>query len=505
MQTNILDYMTETVKRLPDKPAFVSNEQTLTFKALDEYVNRVGSYLIKNDIYRQPVVIFMEKQPNTIAAFLGTIAGGDYYIPVDAEMPAIRIELILKNVKPPLIICDEMTLEQAKSFEYDGKIELFSNVVKTEIDREALRTVRDETLDTDPTYIVFTSGSTGIPKGVVACHKVVIDYFDQLSVVLGIDEESVFGNQTPLYVDACLKEICSTLKFGATTYLIPKELFMFPIKLVEYMNENKINTVCWVVSALTMISAFDTFKTVTPQYLRCIAFASEVFPIKQFKRWKEAVPNARYINLYGPTEATGVCCYYEVDREFEEGEVIPCGRPFKNRQLILLSEDNKKVEQGEVGEICVRGTTLALGYYNNPEKTAEAFVQNPLNPFYPERIYKTGDLGRINERGELEFVSRKDFQIKHMGHRIELGEIEINVNSFEGINMAGCVYDKEKGKIILFYTGEMLEKDLTLLLKQKLPRYMIPNKVRKLDSMPFTTNGKLDRIKLLEMYNQKNA
>jgi len=500
MQTNILEYLDGTVKRLPNKPAFVSNEQTLTFLELDTKIKQVGTFLHSEGIYRKPVVVFMEKQPNTIATFLGVIAGGDYYIPIDAEMPEIRIELILKNVKSPLIICDNNTLELAKKFDFDGKIVSFDDICKTNIDEEALLEIRNDTLDTDPTYIVFTSGSTGIPKGVVACHKVVIDYFDQLSATLEIDEDSVFGSQTPLYVDACLKEICSTLKFGATTYLIPKELFMFPIKLVEYLNEHKINTVCWVVSALTMISAFDTFKTVKPEYLRCIAFASEVFPIKQFKRWKEAVPNAKYINLYGPTEATGVCCYYVVDREFEDGEVIPCGKPFKNRQIILLDDEGNKVKSGEVGEICVRGTTLALGYYNNPEKTSEAFVQNPLNSFYPERIYKTGDLGRFNERGELEFVSRKDFQIKHMGHRIELGEIEINVNSFDGIKMAGCVYDKEKGKIILFYTGEMLEKELTALIKEKLPRYMIPNKVIKLENMPFTSNGKLDRVKLLEIY-----
>ena len=499
MQTNILDYMNESLARVPDKVAFVSNEESLTFKEFGDKVKRVGSYLIKKDIYRQPIIVFMEKQPSTIATFFGVIAGGNYYIPIDAEMPAIRIQLIIDNVKPPLIICDDNTLANAKEFNFDGEIVLFKDVVKTDIDEAGLSRVYDDTLDTDPTYIVFTSGSTGIPKGVTACHRAVIDYIEQLTLVIEADENSVFGNQTPLYVDACLKEIISTLKFGGTTYLIPKEYFMFPIKLVEYMNENKINTVCWVVSALTMISAFDTFKTVKPEYLRCIAFASEVFPIKQFKKWKAAVPDAKYINLYGPTEATGVCCYYVVDREFEDDEVIPCGRPFKNRQLLLLDDNGNKVPQGEVGEICIRGTTLALGYYNNPEKTKEAFVQNPLNPFYPERIYKTGDLGRINANGELEFVSRKDYQIKHMGHRIELGEIEINVNSFDGIKMSGCVYDKEKGKIILFYTGDMAEKDLTALLKEKLPRYMIPNRVRKIEAMPFTSNGKLDRNKLLSM------
>jgi non-ribosomal peptide synthetase component F len=345
---------------------------------------------------------------------------------------------------------------------------------------------------------VFTSGSTGVPKGVVACHRSVIDYIENLSEVLCFNENTRFANQTPLYFDACLKELYPTLKFGATTYIVPKSLFMFPIKLVEFLNEYKINTVCWVVSALTMISAFKTFNKIKPEYLHTIAFGSEVFPIKQLKIWRETLPKARFVNLYGPTEATGMCCYFEVDREFELDEVVPIGRPFHNTEILLLDENNKLVEDGNVGEICVRGTSLTLGYYNNFEKTSEVFVQNPLNSRYPELIYKTGDLGKRNERGELIFVSRKDYQIKHMGHRIELGEIEVNVNMIEEISTSCAVYDKEKGKIVLYYIGELEPDKLVRLLKDKLPRYMIPNKTEKLEQMPLTANGKIDRVFLMK-------
>lgn len=351
---------------------------------------------------------------------------------------------------------------------------------------------------TDPIYIVFTSGSTGVPKGVVACHRSVIDYIENLSEVLCFNENTRFANQTPLYFDACLKELYPTLKFGATTYIVPKSLFMFPIKLVEFLNEYKINTVCWVVSALTMISAFKTFNKIKPEYLHTIAFGSEVFPIKQLKIWRETLPKARFVNLYGPTESTGMCCYFEVDREFELDEVVPIGRPFHNTEILLLDENNKLVEDGNVGEICVRGTSLTLGYYNNFEKTSEVFVQNPLNSRYPELIYKTGDLGKRNERGELIFVSRKDYQIKHMGHRIELGEIEVNVNMIEEISTSCAVYDKEKGKIVLYYIGELEPDKLVRILKDKLPRYMIPNKTEKLEQMPLTANGKIDRVFLMK-------
>jgi acyl-CoA synthetase (AMP-forming)/AMP-acid ligase II len=241
---------------------------------------------------------------------------------------------------------------------------------------------------------------------------------------------------------------------------------------------------------------------VVPQYLHTIAFGSEVFPIKQFNIWKETLPNAKFTNLYGPTECTGMCCYYNVNRDFALDEVMPVGRPFHNTEILLLNEKNERAKAGEVGEICVRGTSLTLGYYHNFEKTNEAFVQNPLNDRYPELIYRTGDLGKYNEFGELVFVSRKDYQIKHMGHRIELGEIEVNVNMLDGISTSCCVYQKEKGKIVLFYVGEMEVKDLVSTLKDKLPRYMIPNRVEKLDTMPLTANGKLDRVTLGKRVNE---
>ena len=276
---------------------------------------------------------------------------------------------------------------------------------------------------------------------------------------------------------------------------------MQPLKLVQYLNEHEINTVCWVVSALTIISAFGTFKTEIPKYLKTIAFGSEVFPLKQFRMWRTALPEATFTNLYGPTEGTGMCCYYRVDRDFEDGEAIPIGRPFDNTDIILLDDENNEVtkESGEQGEICIRGTSLTLGYMNNPEKTSESFTLNPLQKHWPELIYRTGDIGRYNERGELMFVSRKDFQIKHMGHRIELGEIEVNAQMIEGITGAACVYDKAKGKIVLFYSGDKEEADMKVILKDSLPRYMVPNVTKKLDRIPLTANGKTDRVALSSM------
>lgn len=501
MQNHVLNDLNRIVKEKPDKLAFSDGTRGLTFRQLYEASRGVGSSLHRAGIYKKPVVVFMRKSPEEIAAFFGVITGGCFYVPIDEEMPAGRIQLILDNVRSPLVICDRDTEKIAQEFQLgEGRIALYEDLAAPEADGAALEEIYHRAIDTDPIYIVFTSGSTGIPKGVAACHRSVMDYVEQLSEILEFDGDTVFGNQTPLYFDACLKELYPTLKFGATTYLIPKGLFSLPTALVEYLNEYRINTICWVVSALTMVSALGTFDIVKPEYLRTVAFGSEVFPIKQFRIWREALPQAKFTNLYGPTEGTGMCCWYRVEKALAEDEVIPIGRPFPNREILLLKEDNTLAGSGEDGEICIRGTSVTLGYYNDPERTAAAFVQNPLNTAYPEIIYKTGDIGRYNGRGELVFVSRRDHQIKHMGHRIELGEIEVNVNMLPGIRMAAAIYDSGKKKIVLWYDGEPDEKELTRELKTKLPRYMLPNKLIKVDKLPFTPNGKIDRVELKRMY-----
>lgn len=504
MQNHVLDYLDEIVKKVPDKTAFADADMSYTFEQVYRISRSIGTCLIEKGYYREPVLVFMPKSPKTINAFFGIIASGCFYVPIDEEMPNSRIGLIIENCKPRVMICDEDTLQAARALKFDGEILIYDEICRHKENADSLGRVRRDSIDTDPIYIVFTSGSTGIPKGVCVCHRSVIDYVEQLSDVLGFNEETIFGNQTPLYFDACLKELYPTLKFGATTYLIPHKLFMFPMKLVEFLNEKKINTICWVVSALTMISSFKTFEKVIPEYLHTVAFGSEVFPIRQFKLWREALPEAVFFNLYGPTEGTGMCCYYPVTREFALTDTIPIGYPFKNTEILLLNDENKLAADGEEGEICIRGTSVTLGYYNNPEKTSLAFVQNPLNTAYPEIIYRTGDIGRKNEYGELVFVSRKDYQIKHMGHRIELGEIEVNVNLIEAIRICGCIYDTKKNKIVLYYMGEIDSRELMPVLKTMLPRYMLPNQIIRLDEMPFTANGKIDRVALKNKYDEMN-
>ena len=504
MLTNILQYLENTVQRVPDKLAFSDGESGLTFGELSGISRAVGSAICARMLRRESVVVLMEKSAMEIAVFLGVVYAGCHYVPMDTEMPKLRMQKILESLRPRLLICTERTEKTARELPFDGEIVLADSLARCPENSAALAAVRAAQIDIDPIYVVFTSGSTGIPKGVAACHRSVIDYTESLCEALPFDRETVFGNQTPLYFDAPLKEIMPTLKYGATTYFIPKKHFMFPLKLAEYLNEYRINTVCWVVSALTMISSFGVLDKCLPAYLHTVAFGSEVFPIRQFNLWREALPQARFFNLYGPTEATGMSCYYEATRLFADDETIPVGRPFRNTGLLLIGEDGREVPFGERGEIYLRGTCVTLGYYRNPEKTSEAFVQNPLCDAYPELVYRTGDLGYFNESGELMFVGRRDHQIKHMGHRIELGEIEAAASTDEGVRRACCLYDDAERKIVLFYTGDQTPAGLLKTVKGLLPRYMIPAVIRVLDTMPLTANGKLDRQSLRAMMDEVN-
>lgn len=504
MITNVLEYLDSTVLKYPDKVCYSNTDSSLTFKEVYDITTSVATALTLDGIYKEPVVVFMGKSPEEAAAFFGVVRAGNYYVPIDGEMPAYRIELILRSLGSRAAICGEKTKNILSGLGFTGKIYGYADLANTPPDRKALNKIRDAAIDADPIYIVFTSGSTGIPKGVIACHRSVIDYVENLTAVLQTDENTIFGNQSPLYLDACLKEVYSTAKCGATTHFIPKSLFMFPLKLVEYLNDHKVNTICWVSSALSLISGLGAFEKDYPRYLKTVAFGSETFPVSQLNIWRKALPDARFINLYGPTEATGMSCYYTVDREFRKEDAIPIGKPFRNTQILLIDGEEIITESGKQGEICIRGTCLTLGYFNNKQKTEEAFVQNPAVSAYEDIIYKTGDLGKYNEHGELVFISRKDNQIKHMGHRIELGEIESAANIHEGVISACCIFDGESKKIILYYAGGVSVKDLTAFLKTKLPRYMIPNLIEKIDALPLLPNGKIDRAALARMKENMN-
>ena len=495
--SNVLEYLENSAIYFPDKEVYEDKNVSMTFKQVEETAQRIGTSLaMKLGRHREPIAVFMDKSVKAIVSFFGVLYSGNFYCPLDVKMPIERIQIIMDVLLPEIIITDKEHKELAESFAQNSQIVLWEDMSEQEIDKDMLGNIRMDMTELDPLYVLFTSGSTGVPKGVLLNHRVVINYMQWLEQNFEIDSTSVFGNQAPFYFDVSIHDIYGAIYFGAKMVIIPQSFFGFPVRLIEYMNEKRISTFLWVPSAMAIVANLQTFDVVVPQYLKQIMFAGEVLQRKQLDYWVKYLPDAVYANLYGPTE-TFVCTAYIRNGNEPEGQPLPIGVPIANSQALLLNEEGNEVEYGEVGELCMRGSCLALGYYNNPERTKLAFVQNPLHQRYPERIYHTGDLVRYDETGNLIYISRKDFQIKHMGYRIELGEIESAGNAIEGIRDCACMYNTKRKKIVFFYDGiEMETKKITDALATRVPQYMIPGKVVYMKVMPHNANGKIDRAKL---------
>lgn len=502
MKANVTYWLDETAARFPDKTAYADEKKEITFGELRVQARRIGSELALRGLFKKPVAIFLEKGVDVLVSFMGTAYSGNFYSPIDVDMPGSRVDKILEVLQPAVVITTAPLKEVFSQYAYEGEFLLLEDVLARESEaaqEAALAAVRRKCIDTDILYVLFTSGSTGVPKGVTINHRAVIDYIDWVTETFEITEKDSFGNQAPFYFDNSILDIYSALKTGATVYIVPKNLFAQPVLLLEYLKEKKINTIFWVPSALIVVAKLKAFKNVDlTDTLKRVLFCGEVMPNKQLNVWRKFLPNVQYANLYGPTEITDACTYYMVDREFTDEEPLPIGVPMPNTDILVLNEKNEPVQGDEAGELCVRGTSLSMGYYNNPEKTREAFVQNPLNQAVPELIYRTGDIVKYNERGEILYLSRKDFQIKHMGHRIELGEIETAVSSLEEVSQNCCLYDEKHQKIVLFIEEALEKAYINERISHLVPEYMLPNKVIVVEKMPINANGKIDRVKLKE-------
>lgn len=504
MKTSILEYLEDSSKRFPDKTAFADEHSSCTFRELETAARRTGSALAKYFVPRNPVPVFMEKSVETIVVFMGAVYAGCFYVLMDTKQPASRLNQILEILDSEVIVTSERYLEDLKKLDFKGEVLLAKNLTEETENKELLKEIRAQAVDVDPLYGIFTSGSTGVPKGVVVGHRSVLDFIDCFTELFDITEKDVIGNQAPWDFDVSVKDIYSSLKTGATVQIIPKQMFSFPTKLIDYLIEREVTTLIWAVSALCIISTLNGFEYKVPDKIKKILFSGEAMPVKHLNIWRKYLPEVMYVNIYGPTEITCNCTYYIIDREFQPGDVLPMGKAFPNEKVFLLDEENQLItEKNKTGELCVTGSALALGYYKNREQTEKAFVQNPLNDRYLEMMYRTGDLAYYNDLGELCFASRKDFQIKHMGHRIELGEIEAAMEKISEIIRSCCIFDSAKSKIVAFYEGDIERRPLARALGQYVPAFMVPNVFRQVERMPLTKNGKIDRKALTAAYQEE--
>jgi amino acid adenylation domain-containing protein len=511
MQINILEYFEKNVlPKFSDKTAIVDNDISYTIRELEIYAKKLAHLIIqKGDFINRPIAAFLPRSANVVIADLAITYSGNIYVNLDIKSPGQRIKNLLGNIQPALIITNKELADNFGPPETDSQsIILIEEIYAKDIkyDNEAILRRLETLIDTDPFCIINTSGSTGLQKSVVLNHRSFIDFTDWAIDHLQIGKDEIIGSLSPVFFDIYSFELCLCLARGATIIFIPDKMAAFPTKIVEFLKQHHINFIFWVPTIMVNIANLDILSKIELPALRKILFAGEVFPTKHLNYWRKHISQASYINLYGPIEITLDCTYYIVDREFTDDEPIPIGFPCRNTDVLILNDDNKLAKPGEPGELCVRGTSLALGYWNHPENTSKAFVQNPLNASYPEVIYRTGDLVCKNDRNEIMFIGRKDFQIKHLGYRIELGEIEQAVlSTFSLIQNACALYNKNKKEITLFYEAktEISPAYLRQKLSELLPKYMLPTAFLQLKEMPRNPNGKIDR-NFLNTQLQKN-
>lgn len=502
MKINLIEYFIETAKQQPNQVAVIDGERQITFSELDKHARGLAQVLIETTQTKNcPIAVFLPKSIEAVMADLAITYSANIYMNLDIKNPSERLGNIISLVQPTAVVTNNQLINKIKEVVPSevAIINLDELVLPlTPLDTDYFINYLSSQIDTDPYCIINTSGSTGTPKGVVLNHKSFIDFMAQTFDEYQFSNKDVIGSLSPIVFDIWSYELCLLMGRGATIVVIPDTYSAFPVKILQLMQQHKVSYIFWVPTIMVNIANMGLLEKVELPNLRVCWFAGEVFPTKQFNVWYHALPQTTFANFYGPIEITLDCVYYTIDREIPDDEPLPIGKAFRNTDIIILDENNERITiPGKEGELCVRGTSLAMGYYNNPEKTAAAFVQNPLNHSYPEIIYRTGDVVVINNRNEIVFKGRKDSLIKHMGYRIELTEIEhVIINTLHLVKNGCVVYNHEAKEITLFYESEneLTLADFRKAIGTNLPKYMIPVTFVKLDELQRNTNGKIDRL-----------
>ncbi len=501
----LLNYLEESAIKYKNKEAFVDENSSITFEETKFLSMGISNEIINTIGYKNnsPILVFLPKSVQAIVSMLGVVYSGNFYTPTSIDFPEEKIKSITRVLKPILIVTDSKNMQKLLNIGIKKEQCICYDKIDFTKDIYTLKTNTKNAIDTDLVYVYFTSGSTGVPKGVTINHRNVMDYIDSACDFLPIDDTTIFGNQSALHFDITTQDVYATLKMGSTLIIIPERLFAFPKKLLEFLQEKSINFLFWVPSVFINVCLFKALDGIMLDKIKSIMFAGEVLPVKYFKEWEKHLPNLEFaVNAYGPTEITVDCAYYKVENF--DGDEFPIGSATKNTRLLLLDKNNKLItEANKIGELCVAGTSVSPGYYQNPEKSKEVFVQNPLHNDFRDIIYRTGDLAMYDEDNLLLFCGRIDNQIKHLGYRIELGEIETAALGLEEVDNCMAFYNEDKRQITLVYssTKDSLEnKDVKLALTKLLPKYMVPTKYYKVNVLPTTEIGKIDRVLIKNKY-----
>ncbi|WP_196159545.1 amino acid adenylation domain-containing protein [Reinekea sp. G2M2-21] len=504
MVTRIHEYFTQSAQRFPDKYAVVHDGDRLTYSELDHNSNRLAC-LLQNKGATEPRLIpfFMPKSIDAITCILGILKAGFAYVPIDYNSPKDRFEAILAATGSKVVLVSEEAEAKALLYLEGTDIEVV-NVSALANEVESLPV--SEALSVDLAYVLFTSGSTGVPKGVMISHQCVTDYIDWCVAEYDLNESDEISNHAPLYFDNSTFDLYTAFKTGATLHLVPERLNAVLPRLIKWLEESRITVFFCVPSVLTMLLKSRRLKSDSFSYLQQVLVAGEVLPPYVIRQWMMLYPNIRFTNMYGPTEITVDCSFHRiVDLPSPECTSIPIGKARPNMELFVRAENGQLSQQsGAKGELLVRGNSVAYGYLADEQKTSLSFIQNPANQYFYDPLYCTGDIVTIDDNLDFHFVGRIDNQIKYMGYRIELGEIESRVQAIETVLEAVVVFSKGTGDGDDFLALLVNLKDnddldsLTLELKSRLPSYMVPSVIATTEKdFPRTPNGKYDRKAIL--------
>lgn len=527
MTPRLQDLLTRSAQRDPDRIALVMGDERLSYGYLESLTNRLARMQQAHGVAPgSRVCVVAAKTPWTIAGLLATLKAGGMYVPIDSASPATRVARIVDAAEPSLVLADATATGLLDDLIGNGGLPADTPIGALDTTVSGTRFeaafAREDAagLPADPlpagaseiAHLLFTSGSTGVPKGVMITHSNVAAFIDWAVDYFGFRPADRISGHPPLHFDLSTFDIYGALAAGAELHLVPAELNLNPRAMARFIRDHELTQWFSVPSVLTYMAKFDVVADGDFPSLERLLWCGEVLPTAVLAQWMRRLPSVRFTNLYGPTEATIASSFYTVPAcPVDETEPIPIGTACSGEELLVLDRDRRPVPEGEVGDLYIGGMGLSPGYWRDEETTAAAFVSDPRSPV--SRIYRTGDLARYGDDGLVYFLGRADSQIKSRGYRIELGEIEAAVNAVPGVRECAVVGVETGGfegtticcAFAVLDDAELAPPELRKQLAALLPPYMVPARWKELATLPKNVNGKIDRKDLRDRFGEDLA